>query len=221
MMGAPTATPAATPSTATASGVSQGEAADGIKEALSKGITKGVELVSKPDGYYKNPLITIPFPQEAKMVEDALRKVGLGKEVDRVVETLNRAAENAASGALPIFGDAIRSLTLTDALAILQGSNDRAATDFLQRTTSKQLVDKFKPTIQTSLDNVEATRLWGTLMEQYNKIPFVQKVNPDLSQYVTERAVSGLFTMVAQEEKEIRKNPVARTSDLLQKVFKF
>jgi hypothetical protein len=221
MMGAPTATPAATPSTATASGVSQGEAADGIKEALSKGITKGVELVSKPDGYYKNPLITIPFPQEAKMVEDALRKVGLGKEVDRVVETLNRAAENAASGALPIFGDAIKSLTLTDALAILQGSNDRAATDFLQRTTSKQLVDKFKPTIQTSLDNVEATRLWGTLMEQYNKIPFVQKVNPDLSQYVTERAVSGLFTMVAQEEKEIRKNPVARTSDLLQKVFKF
>lgn len=155
------------------------------------------------------------------MVEDALRKVGLGKEVDRVVETLNRAAENAASGALPIFGDAIKSLTLTDALAILQGSNDRAATDFLQRTTSKQLVDKFKPTIQTSLDNVEATRLWGTLMEQYNKIPFVQKVNPDLSQYVTERAVSGLFTMVAQEEKEIRKNPVARTSDLLQKVFKF
>jgi len=155
------------------------------------------------------------------MVEDALRKVGLGKEVDRVVETLNRAAENAASGALPIFGDAIKSLTLTDALAILQGSNDRAATDFLQRTTSKQLVDKFKPTIQTSLDNVDATRLWGTLMQQYNKIPFVQKVNPDLSQYVTEKAIEGLFTMVAQEEKEIRKNPVARTSDLLQKVFKF
>jgi hypothetical protein len=218
MMGVPTPAPAAGTSTA---GVSQGEAADGIKEALSKGIAKGVELVSKPDGYYKNPLIMIPFPQEAKMVEDALRKVGLGKEVDRVVETLNRAAENAASGALPIFGDAIKSLTLTDALAILQGSNDRAATDFLQRTTSKQLVDKFKPTIQTSLDNVDATRLWGTLMQQYNKIPFVQKVNPDLSQYVTEKAIEGLFTMVAQEEKEIRKNPVARTSDLLQKVFKF
>ncbi len=217
-MGVPTPAPAAGTSTA---GVSQGEAADGIKEALSKGIAKGVELVSKPDGYYKNPLIMIPFPQEAKMVEDALRKVGLGKEVDRVVETLNRAAENAASGALPIFGDAIKSLTLTDALAILQGSNDRAATDFLQRTTSKQLVDKFKPTIQTSLDNVDATRLWGTLMQQYNKIPFVQKVNPDLSQYVTEKAIEGLFTMVAQEEKEIRKNPVARTSDLLQKVFKF
>jgi hypothetical protein len=195
------------------------DAANGIREALSTGIAKAVEIVSKTDGYLGNPLIRIPFPPEAKAIEDAVRRIGLGKEADRVVESINRAAENAASGALPIFGDAIKSLTLTDAINIVQGTNERAATDFLQRTTSQQLAEKFKPVIQTSLDKVDATKHWGTVVNAYNKIPLVQKMNPDLAQYVTDKALEGLFTMVAQEEKEIRKNPVARTTDLLKKVF--
>lgn len=175
--------------------------------------------MSKQDGYFSNPLIKIPFPPEAKAIEDGVRRLGLGKETDKVVETLNRAAEQAASQALPIFGDAIKSLTLNDALAIVQGTNERAATDFLQRTTSKQLIEKFKPVIESSLEKVDATKHWGTVVGAYNKIPLVQKMNPDLSQYVTDKALEGLFTMVAQEEKEIRKNPIARTTDLLKKVF--
>ncbi len=201
--------------------LSQGDAADGIRDALSKGIGKAVEVVSKTDGYFKNPLIKIPFPSEAQDVESVLRKVGAGSKVDEAIESLNRAAENAAVGALPIFGDAIKSLTLNDALAIVQGTNERAATDFLQRTTVKQLTEKFKPIIQTSLEKVDATKYWGAVMGAYNQVPFVKKMNPDLSQYVTEKAIDGLFTMVAQEEKEIRKNPLARTTDILKKVFDF
>lgn len=214
-----TPAPANTPPAATPAPLTQNDAASGIREALSKGITKAVEVVSKTDGYFKNPLITIPFPSEASAVENAVRKVGMGNEVDKVVESLNRAAENAAQGALPIFGDAITKLTLTDALSIVQGSNERAATDYLQKTTSAQLTEKFKPVIQQSLDKVDATKYWETVMNAYNKIPFVKKMNPDLSQYVTEKAISGLFIMVAQEEKEIRKNPLARTTDILKKVF--
>jgi hypothetical protein len=217
---ASTSAPAATPATPTQEPkLTQSDAADGIREALSTGISKAVEIVSKQDGYFGNPLIKIPFPPEAKAVEDAVRRLGLNKEADKVVETLNRAAEQAASQALPIFGDAIKSLTLNDALAIVQGTNERAATDFLQRTTSKQLTEKFKPVIESSLEKVDATKYWGTVVGTYNKIPLVQKMNPDLSQYVTDKALEGLFTMVAQEEKEIRKNPVARTTDLLKKVF--
>jgi hypothetical protein len=190
-----------------------------LQEALTKGIQKGVELVSKPDGYLGNPLIKIPFPPEFKMVEDGVRKIGLGNVADQAVTSMNRAAEQAGSDALPIFLDAIKQLNFNDVMSILNGSNDRAATDFLQRTTSDQLVQKFKPTISDALTKVEATRYWGQITQAYNQIPFVQKVNPDLSDYVTKRAIEGLFTMVAQEEKNIRQNPVARTSDVLQQVF--
>jgi hypothetical protein len=194
-------------------------ASNGLKEALTKGIQKGVELVSKPDGFLGNSLIRIPFPPELKMVEDGVRKIGLSKVADDAVTSMNRAAEQAAADALPIFLEAIRQLTFNDVLSILNGTNDRAATDFLQRTTSSQLTQKFKPTIADALNKVEATKHWQQIIEAYNKIPFVQRVNPDLPQYVTERAIAGLFTMVAQEERAIRKDPVARTSDVLQQVF--
>jgi hypothetical protein len=190
-----------------------------LRDALTQGIQKGVELVSKPDGYNKNPLIKIPFPAEFKMVEDGVRKIGLGNVADQAVESMNRAAERAAGDALPIFLDAIKQLNFSDVMSILNGANDRAATDFLQRTTTTQLTQKFKPVIGDALAKVDATKYWGTITQAYNQIPLVQKVNPDLSEYVTQKAVEGLFTMVAQEEKNIRANPAARATDLLQQVF--
>lgn len=206
---APTATPALTPSLASS----------GLQEALAQGIQKGVELVSKPDGYLGNPLIKIPFPPEFKMVEDGVRRIGLGSVADQAVTSMNRAAEQAASGALPIFLDAIKQLNFNDVMSILNGTNERAATDFLQRTTTPALTQKFKPIISDALNKVEATRYWGQITDTYNKIPLVQKVNPDLPEYVTQRALEGLFLTVAQEEKNIRQNPLARTTDVLQQVF--
>lgn len=176
-------------------------------------------MVSKPDGYLKNPLIKIPFPPEFKMVEDGVRRIGLGSVADQAVTSMNRAAEQAAAGALPIFLDAIKQLNFNDVMSILNGTNDHAATDFLQRTTTPALTQKFKPIISDALNKVEATRYWGQITETYNKIPLVQKVNPDLPEYVTQRALEGLFLTVAQEEKNIRQNPLARTTDVLQQVF--
>jgi hypothetical protein len=178
-----------------------------------------VELVSKPDGYLGNPLIKIPFPPEFKMVEDGVRRIGLGSVADQTVTSMNRAAEQAAAGALPIFLDAIKQLNFNDVMSILNGANDHAATDFLQRTTTPALTQKFKPIISDALNKVEATRYWTQITETYNKIPLVQKVNPDLPEYVTQRALEGLFLTVAQEEKNIRQNPLARTTDVLQQVF--
>jgi hypothetical protein len=217
---APASTPAATTSAAQSTpALTPDIASNGLRDALTQGIQKGVELVSKTDGYNKNPLIKIPFPAEFKMVEDGVRKIGLGSVADQAVESMNRAAEKAAGDALPIFLDAIKQLNFTDVMSILNGTSDRAATDFLQRTTTAQLTQRFKPIIGDALVKVDATKYWGTITQAYNQIPFVQKVNPDLSEYVTQKAVDGLFMMVAQEEKNIRQNPVARTTDVLQQVF--
>lgn len=199
-------------------GLTQEEAGEGLKEALTKGIEKGVELVTKPDGYFGNAKIKIPFPEDAQNVEKKLRSMGMGKEVDNVILSLNRAAEDAAKEAKPIFVEAIRALTFQDALNILRGDED-AATRFLERTTSASLAAKFKPIIGASLEKVEATRHWETVITAYNKIPMVQKVNPDLEEYVTLKAIAGLFYMVEQEEIKIRKDPAARTSAILKKVF--
>jgi Protein of unknown function (DUF4197) len=212
-------TPTAAPQPVAAPVLTPDIASNGLRDALSQGIQKGVELVSKTDGYYKNPLIKIPFPAEFKMVEDGVRKIGMGSVADQAVESMNRAAEKAAGDALPIFLDAIKQLNFTDVMSILNGSSDRAATDFLQRTTTTQLTQKFKPIIGDALVKVDATKYWGTITQAYNQIPFVQKVNPDLSEYVTQKAVDGLFMMVAQEEKNIRVNPAARATDVLQQVF--
>lgn len=194
------------------------EVAQGLKEALIKGISTGSDLASQVDGYFKNPQIKIPFPPEVKKVEDRLRTLGLGNEVDKFVVTLNRGAEDAAKEAKPIFIEAIRSMTIQDAWAILRGEPD-AATQYLKRTTSSLLKEKFKPVIQNSLNKVNATRYYGDIVNRYNQIPFVQKVNPDLDDYATDKAIEGLFMMIAKEENNIRQNPVARTTEILKRVF--
>jgi hypothetical protein len=198
--------------------LSEEEAGRGIKEALTKGIEKGVQEVSVTNGFYGNSQIKIPMPQEAQNVEKKLRAMGLGSEVDKAIVSLNRAAEEAAKEAKPIFVSAIRQMTIRDAFNIVRGEDD-AATQYLNRTTSTQLHAKFKPIISRSLQKVNATRYWSDIMTQYNKIPFVQKVETDLEEYVTQKAIDGLFVMVAKEEKEIRENPAARTTALLKKVF--
>jgi hypothetical protein len=194
------------------------EVVQGLKEALIKGISTGSDLASKVDGYFKNSEIKIPFPPEVKKVEDRLRQLGLGNEVDKFVMTLNRGAEDAAKEAKPIFIEAIRSMTIQDAWAILKGEPD-AATQYLKRTTSGLLKEKFKPVIQNSLSKVNATKYYGDIVSRYNQIPFVTKVNPDLDDYATDKAIEGLFVMIAKEEKNIRANPVARTTEILRKVF--
>jgi len=194
------------------------EIGEGLKEALTNGVSKGSDLVSQLDGYYKNPEIKIPFPPEVKQVESRLRQIGLGSEVDKFIESLNRGAEDAAKEAKPIFVSAIKQMTIQDAWAILKGEQD-AATQYLNRTTSPLLKEKFKPVIQNSLNKVNATKYYSDLVNTYNKIPLVQKVNPNLDDYATEKAIQGLFVMIAKEEKNIRANPGARTTELLKKVF--
>ena len=194
------------------------EVATGLKEALTKGVSKGSDEVSKQDGYLKNPEIKIPFPPEVKQVESTLRKIGMDEQVDKFIVSLNRAAEDAAKEAKPIFVSAIKQMTIEDAWSILKGEDD-AATKYLNKTTSSQLKDKFKPIIKASLDKVNATKYYKELITAYNKVPMVKKVNPDLDQYATDKATDGLFVMIAKEEKNIRENPGARTTELLKKVF--
>ena len=190
----------------------------GLKEALIIGIKKGADMVSKEDGYFKNSSIKIPFPPDAVKVAKKLRDMGLGKQVDKVILTLNRGAEHAAKEAKPIFINAIKQMTFADAMHILKG-DENAATEYLKRTTSDQLKVKFKPVIQNSLDQVSATKYWTDVINIYNKIPFVEKVNPDLNEFVTQKAMNGLFFMIAKEEAKIRRDPIARVTDLLKRVF--
>lgn len=199
-------------------GLSEEEIGSGLKEALTQGVNKGVAQLSKTDGYFKDPEIKIPMPNEAKKVEDKLRKIGQGEKVDEAILSMNRAAEDASSGAKDLFVEAIKAMTITDATNILKG-NDDAATQYLKKSTNNQLTEKFKPIIKTSLDKVGATKHWEKVFSTYNKIPFVDKVNPNLEEYVTEKAITGLFIQVAKEELQIRQDPLARTSDLLKKVF--
>jgi len=198
--------------------LSEKDAAEGIKEALVKGTGESVAIVSKTDGYFLNPEIKIPFPENAKTIETTLRNIGLGSKVDELVITLNRAAEDAAKGAQSIFVAAITAMKISDAIQIVGGKND-AATQYLKKTTTTELRAKFSPLIKTSLDKVDATRIWHELITTYNQIPFVNKQNPDLTEYVTDKAINGLFTMIAREELKIRQDPAARTSELLRKVF--
>ncbi|MEI9921197.1 MAG: DUF4197 domain-containing protein [Bacteroidota bacterium] len=196
------------------------EVAEGLKEALLKGAAIGADKLSAVDGYLGNPEIKIPFPPDVKKVEDRLRQLGMGNEVDKFVATLNHGAEDAAKEAKPIFIGAIQQMTIEDAWTILKGQQD-AATQYLKRTTSTQLKMKFKPVIQNSLNKVNATKYYGDLVNTYNKIPLVDKVNPNLDDYATDLAIQGLFTMIAKEEQNIRQNPVARTTDVLKRVFAY
>ena len=198
--------------------LTEDEVARGLKEALITGTSKGTQTVSKVDGYFMNPKIKIPFPPNAVKVENKLRDIGLGSEVDKVVKTLNRAAEEAAKEAKPIFVSAIKQMTIRDAWEILRGPDD-AATEYLKRTTSDQLRSKFRPVVDNALDKTNATKYWNDVISTYNKIPLVEKMNPDLNSYVTGKAMEGLFYMVEQEEGKIRKDPAARATDLLKRVF--
>ncbi|MCB2410194.1 DUF4197 domain-containing protein [Hymenobacter lucidus] len=202
----------------TTGSVSQNEAAMGLKEALTQGISKGADQASKQDGFYLNKLIRIPFPPDAQRVATSLRAIGLGSQVDKFELSLNRGAEDAARSAKPIFLSAIKSLTFSDVWGILTGQKD-AATNYLKRTTTTQLTTAFKPIIQQSLDKVNATRYYTDLTTRYNMIPLVKPVQTDLNQYATDKAIGGLFTLIAQEEANIRENPVARTTELLRRVF--
>jgi hypothetical protein len=194
------------------------EIVHGLKEALQVGTTNAINTLSKENGFYGNALLKIPFPEEVKVVEEKLRSVGLNKLVDDFILNLNRGAEKAVTKAGPIFMDAIRDITFADARNILSGSNT-AATEYFRGKTSRHLTDAFKPEVQETLDQVQVTKYWSDVMSTYNKIPFTTKVETDLAQYVTEKAIDGLFIRVAEEEKQIREDPVARVTDILQRVF--
>ena len=198
--------------------LSESDIAAGLKEALVKGTGSGTATASKLDGYFKNPRLKIPFPPEITKVETKLRQLGMNGLVDDFILSLNRGAEKAATEAKPIFVDAITSMTVKDAWGILRGEDD-AATDYLRRTTSNSLKAAFKPVIKTSLDAVDATKYFTKIVNTYNKIPLIEKVNPNLEDYATDKAMFGLFLLIEDEERKIRKDPVARTTELLKKVF--
>ena len=199
--------------------VTQTDAGSALRDALSSGITNAVSKTSALDGFLNNSEIKIPFPQDAAVVQTTLTSIGLGSLTDNVVASLNHAAENAAVQATPIFLSSIKQLTFTDAINIVDNSQPDAATQFLQRTTTEQLVAAFKPSIKTALDNAYATKYWSAATDEYNKIPFVQHIETDLPDYVTRKAISGLFIMVAKEEAAIRQNPSAATSPMVKRVF--
>ncbi|RAR46540.1 DUF4197 domain-containing protein [Flavobacterium lacus] len=192
--------------------------ANGLKEALNNGIDKQVSKLTKTDGFFKNEAVKILLPDELKMVDSRLRAMGLSSLADEGLKVLNRAAEDAVKEATPIFVDAVKQMTFNDAKTILMG-NQTAATSYLQNTTSNALYSKFNPVIKNSFAKVGADKVWTNIITKYNSIPLVTKVNPDLTDYTTNKAMEGVFKMVAVEEKEIRTNLSARSSDLLKRVF--
>lgn len=197
------------------------EIGNALKQALQQGTAKSADQLSAVNGFFGNAAVKILFPPEAQKVERTLRGMGMNKLCDNVILSLNRAAEDAAKDAKPIFIDAIKKMTLQDVSGILLGQQD-AATQYFKRTTTAQLTLKFKPVIQASLDKVGATKYYGTAAGEYNKLPFVKHLNPDISDYATQKTIDGLFVEIAQEELKIRQNlPAARSTPLLQKVFSF
>ncbi len=198
--------------------LSEAEVTQGLKEALTVGTSNSTANANKTDGYYLNPRIKIPFPSEAVTVENTLRNLGQDKLVDDFIQKLNRAAEDAAIKAKPIFINAITSITIQDGFSILKGSDD-AATVYLKSKTYNELNLAFKPGIQKSLDDVGASKAWSAVTSFYNQIPFVTTVNTDLADYTTKKGLDGLFVLVSDEEGKIRKDPAARVNDILKKVF--
>ena len=190
----------------------------GLKEALKVGTNNSVAGASKADGFFKNTTIKILFPPEATAMETKLRAIGMGSQCDKFIETLNRGAEEASKSAGAIFLDAITKLTISDGMKILKGA-DNAATLFLKDNTNTQLKTAFLPIVKSALEKVEVTKYWNPLATAYNKIPLVTPVNPDLNNYVTTKAIDGLFKLIAGEEYKIRKDPLARINDILKKVF--
>lgn len=199
-------------------GVGGVDIASGLKEALNKGITQQVSKLTAVDGFYKNEAVKILMPEELQKVDATLRKIGLSSLADEGIKMLNRAAEDAVKEATPIFVSAVKNMTFTDAKNILLG-NDNAATNYLQGTTTTALYAKFNPVIKSSFEKVGADAVWTKIITKYNTIPLVKKVNPNLTDYTTNQALTGVFKMIAVEEKEIRNNISARTTPLLKSVF--
>ena len=198
--------------------LSQAEIGSGLKEALNNGITKQVSKLTATDGFFKNEAVKILLPEELQTVDKKLRQIGMSKLADEGLKVINRAAEDAVKEATPIFVDAVKQMTFNDAKNILMG-NESSATTYLQNTTSNALYAKFNPVIKNSYTKVGADKVWNQIITKYNSIPFVTKVNPDLTDYTTNKAMEGVFKMIAVEEKDIRTNLSSRSSDLLKKVF--
>ncbi len=199
-------------------GISDAMIGNGLREALDFGIDKQVQKLTQKDGFYKNQLVKILLPEELKKVDQTLRDIGLSSLADDGIKILNRAAEDAVKEATPIFVNAVKGITFNDAKNILLGP-DNAATNYLQGRTKTALYNKFNPVIQNSFGKVGADQIWTNIINKYNSIPFVNKVNPDLTDYVTNEALKGVYKMISVEEKQIRTKLSSRTTDLLRKVF--
>ena len=199
-------------------GLGNAEIASGLREALNVGIEKQVSKLTQTDGFFKNELVKILLPEELQKVDKTLRDIGMGNLADEGLKVLNRAAEDAVAQATPIFVNAVKDITFDDAKNILLGS-DNAATQYLTQTTQGALYAKFNPVIAASFEKVGADVIWKNLIDRYNSIPLTKNVNPDLTDYVTQEALNGVYTMISIEEKEIRTQISSRTSDLLRKVF--
>jgi hypothetical protein len=199
--------------------ITETEAAQGIREALDQGVGRGITLLNKQDGFFGSQAYKLFLPAEAQRIENTLRQLGMGSMVDRAILQINRAAEDAVGYARPIFLDAIREMTIADAINIIRGPKDAATQYFRQKTTDK-LIAAFSPTIKSSLDKFSATKYYGEVINTYNNFPTtLNKLNPDLPSYVVNKAVTALFDQIGQEEANIRANPVARTTEILKKVF--
>lgn len=197
---------------------SQSEINQGLREALKVGIENAIRRSSQQNGFYLNPEIKIPFPPEAQKAAKTLRDLGMDKLVDDFIETLNHGAEQASAKATPIFAEAISQVSFSDVYAIWRGSDD-AATQYLKAQTTPQLKAAFKPVIDDALQKVEITKYWQPIATTYNRIPFMEPVNPDLSDYVMQGTLDGLFVLLAQEEAKIRQDPAARVTAILKRVF--
>lgn len=201
--------------------LSNEEIVEGLKDALKVGADSAVAQTSKVNGFYKDPLVYIPFPEEAQKVKKTALDMGLDSQVEKFEMTMNRAAEEAAKEATPIFVEAITSMTVRDGYDILKGSDD-AATNYLRNTTTASLREKFTPVVQAAMDKVELTKYWEPLVTKYNstaRFTGNEKIDPDLTAYITDRAIQGLFVYIEREEKSIRENPQARVTAILKKVF--
>lgn len=198
--------------------LSNADIASGLRQALDQGIDKQVTRLTETDGFFRNELVKILLPEELQKVDKGLRDIGLGNLADEGLKVLNRAAEDAVKEATPIFVNAVKDITFADAKNILLGA-DNAATQYLTQKTETELYNKFKPVINNSFTKVGADQIWTNLISKYNSIPFTNNVNPDLTDYVTQEALKGVYTMIAVEEQEIRNKVSARGTDLLRKVF--
>ncbi len=199
-------------------GLDQATIGNGLRQALDEGIDKQVTKLTQKDGFYKNQLVKILLPEELQKVDKSLRSIGLGKLADQGIMALNRAAEDAVKGSTPIFVNAVKEMSFNDAKTILLGS-DNAATSYLETKTNTALYNQFNPVIKNSFSKVGADQIWSNIITKYNAIPLTNNVNPDLTDYVTQQALKGVYTMISVEEKQIRTKVSSRSTDLLKKVF--